>query len=115
MITNRELLSKLTPDEMPTEEFRDMAILIGVENTLKILHKFEGRPIYFPKFYQRNFVNKWVSFKFNGSNTKELAKDLDVSITTIRDAAAAKSVAGPWKAPKPLKPTDQLNLLSEES
>jgi Mor family transcriptional regulator len=111
-VINRELLAGLTPDEMPTEEIQHMARLIGVENTLKLLNAFSGQSLYIPKYWQKNFVQKWVSRNWQGDNAKQLAKELDVSEKTVRRAADKKAVSGPWKNQRKSGPSDQLNLLS---
>lgn len=111
---SREILAQLTIDEMPSDEIKDIALLVGVENAFKILHKFRGRSIYFPTYWQRNIVQKWVSHKYNGENTKTLAKELDVSETTIRQAAAKKRVKTPFDKPPRLNGSSQLNLFDKK-
>lgn len=112
---NRELLSQLTLEEMPSDDLKDIAMLVGVENAFKILHKFRGRSVYFPSYWQRNIVQKFVSHKYNGENTKELAKELDVSETTIRQAAARKRVDGPFAKPQRGERIGQLNLFDRKA
>jgi Mor family transcriptional regulator len=111
----RDLLTHLTIDEMPSNELKDIALLVGVENAFKILHKFRGRSIYFPTYWQRNVVQKWVSAKYNGANVKDLAKELEVSETTIRQAAAKKRVKGPFdETAKPKSTIKQIDLFEKK-
>lgn len=107
---DRQILASLTPDEMPTDQLKLVAQMVGVENVIKLMLKFRGQYLHFPSFWQANIVQKWVSHKYPEHDVNQLATDLDVSEQTIRRAISKKKVRGPWKAPKKTVP-EQLNLL----
>lgn len=77
------------PEHFPQGIFQDMANLIGVENTLTLMHEFEGENIYIRKikdyflpFWHTKLRNKWRKH-----NIKELAHEFDVSEPTVRQIA----------------------------
>lgn len=75
-----------SPEDFP-EGFQEMAELIGVENALKVWSLFEGQPVYFFKF-KEGFSPIWhalVRKKWKKHNIKELAKEFDVTLQTIRN------------------------------
>lgn len=111
MAMSQEVLAALTPDEMPSEDLKLVAQMIGVENTLKLIRKFRTHYIHFPDFWQANIVQKWVSYKYPEHDVERLAYDLDVSKKTVWRAIANKRVRGPWKKPPPPPPPEQLTLL----
>ncbi|GEN36124.1 hypothetical protein ADA01nite_35840 [Aneurinibacillus danicus] len=43
-----EFMGEMTPDDLP-EPYNQMAKLIGIENTVKIINNFGGFKIYFPR------------------------------------------------------------------
>jgi len=91
---SREVWSCITVDDFPDEDIRQVARIIGVENTIRILQLYGGQSLYLPRFWvMRAVVQKWVSLHFNGSNSKQLARDLGVSERTVYRAINKPRVA----------------------
>ncbi len=74
------------PEHFPDGIFQDMAHLIGVENTLTLMHEFEGETIYIRKI-KESFVTFWhglLKSQWRKHNIKALAHEYDVSEPTVR-------------------------------
>ncbi len=74
------------PEHFPDGIFQRMASLIGVENTLTLMHEFEGENIYIRKIKDA-FIPFWHSLlkrKWRKFNIKNLAHEFDVSEPTVR-------------------------------
>lgn len=80
-------VEKITdPEHFPEGIFRRMAHLIGVENTLTIMHEFEGETIYMRRIREA-FVDLWhglVRDKYRKHNIVELAHQYEISVPTVR-------------------------------
>lgn len=73
-------------EHFPDGIFRRMADLIGVQNTLALMHEFEGETIYIRKIKDA-FVDFWhglLKGEWKKHNINELAHKYDVSAPTVR-------------------------------
>lgn len=107
----REVESYIRPEDLPSEDLKDLALLCGMEVAIKLLKHFEGRNVYFPLNWTKEFRKKWVSQHWNGENSKELGAQLNVSFSTIyRLVNGPKFRGGPLVSRRPANP-EQLDLL----
>lgn len=111
---SRDVEASLRIEHLPTEDLKDMAVLIGMDAVIKLLKKFEGRSVYFPKNWTKEFRRNWVSQHWNGENAHELGKDLGVSTTTIYRVVNDKRVNGPLITPRARADVKQTSLFGRE-
>jgi len=69
-----EFIGEMTPDDLP-DPYNQMAELIGIENTVKIINNFGGLKIYFPKgeLVIKRLRNGRIFKEYNGRNLRQLA------------------------------------------
>ncbi|ARD64991.1 Mor transcription activator family protein [Eubacterium limosum] len=81
-----DLMDKLVLEDL-TEEQRQMAELIGLENYKKLVHVFGGSSVYIFKESTliKTLRDKEIKDKFNGRNITELAKMYDLSTKQVRN------------------------------
>lgn len=76
-------------DLMPL--YKEMAEIIGVEQTWKIYKHFKGQQVLFPqRIYNLEFVKKYVREHYNGKNAGELGRKFGYSERRIRQFLAKK-------------------------
>ena len=68
------------------EQFTNIAIKIGIENTKELFKEFGGTSVYFPTIKKVNKLarDREIVSSFNGFNTKELALKYDMSENNIK-------------------------------
>lgn len=78
------ILEKLTIEDLQ-EQHKEYALIIGVENIVKLSEFFGGSSFYIPKKQElvKNKVFKAISEEFDGSNIKELCRKYDVAESTV--------------------------------
>lgn len=65
--------------------YRELADIIGIENTMKLHAEFKGQQISFPvKLHNKQYIHNEIKNEFNGANLKQLAAKYDYSERTIR-------------------------------
>ena len=65
--------------------YKEMAILIGLDNAHKIYEYFSGQQITFPvKWYSPEYVAEMVLKRYDGRNLKYLAKEYNYSERWLR-------------------------------
>lgn len=65
--------------------YSEIARLIGVEEARKIFEELKGQTISFNQhFYNAQYVKRYIKEKYDGSNIKELAKELGYTERRIR-------------------------------
>lgn len=70
-------------DLVPT--YKEMAELIGLENTYKIYEHYKGQQLNLPqRIYSIEYVEKYVKENYNGVNLGEFAKKFNYSERRIR-------------------------------
>lgn len=92
MQKEREILSRLTAEDFPTEELKAVASIAGVEATFKLLQMFAGQSIYFPKHWSKNFAPKFISEVWDGDNSRDICKTLGISRTKLFELLNDKAV-----------------------
>lgn len=67
------------------EQHKEYALVIGIDNLIKLSENFGGTQIYIPKKEELIKLKKYkaISEEFNGYNIKELTKKYDVSESTV--------------------------------
>lgn len=72
------------------EEWQQIALIIGLGNTRKLLMEFSGCTIYVPKRddIERERRNRRIRAEFNGYNFRTLARKYDLTEVTIRTIVA---------------------------
>ncbi|MFV0401693.1 MAG: Mor transcription activator family protein [Oscillospiraceae bacterium] len=71
--------------DMLSENQREIAEIVGMENYLKLVKRFGGNTIYIQKYTDllRPVRDSEIVSKFNGYNQEELAREYDLSVRTI--------------------------------
>lgn len=101
---SHEMISVLTPEDMPTDALALLARTCGMEMTMKIAHNFEGQSIYFGKYLWKNCLAKLVhKMLHEGRTQKEICKTLHITRQTYFRAMNMKAP----KVTTRLKPTAQ--------
>ena len=67
-------------------EIREIALLIGLKSTLKLVTEYGGESVYLPKYdaVTKAVRNRAILEEFNGSNIKELAMKFNLTARYIR-------------------------------
>lgn len=84
-----EWMNEIDSTDLP-QPYRDLAYLIGMENTLKVADKFSGTAIYFPKLdaVLRKVRDGKIKEEFRGDNYKELARKYGLTEVWVRQILA---------------------------
>ncbi len=85
------LLDNLTVDDLD-EEQRELAECIGIEAYKKLVRNYAGSPVRvrMPKTITKPLRDDEIRDKFNGSNYRELAREYDLSESSIRQIVRPK-------------------------
>lgn len=80
------MLSKLTIEDLPASQ-QDIAIVIGIENYIKLVRLISGNSVYICKEDEivRCVRNAEIKRKFNGYNRAELAREYNLTTRTVRN------------------------------
>ena len=83
---NDELLKNLDISDV-SETYRPVAILIGLDNFLKLCRYAMGTELYFPmqKSILRNTRNRLIIREYNGHNLAELSQKYNLTAKHIRN------------------------------
>lgn len=66
--------------------YKEIAEVIGVDETIKIFEHFRGQQMTFPqRIYSIEYVEKYVRDNYDGTNIRELARKFNYSERRIRD------------------------------
>ncbi len=66
--------------------YKEIAEVIGVDETIKIFEHFRGQQMTFPqRIYSIEYVEKYVKDNYDGTNIRELARKFNYSERRIRD------------------------------
>ena len=72
--------------------YRELADIIGIENTMKLHAEFKGQQISFPvKLHNKQYVHEEIKNEFNGANLKQLAVKYGYSERTVRRIVQKKN------------------------
>lgn len=71
--------------ELLSEEHRELAEIIGIDNLFKLSKQFGGTVIYIPREnrLKKNTIRRQVVEEFNGTNSKQLSKKYGISYSTV--------------------------------
>ncbi|MBI5410155.1 MAG: DNA-binding protein [Nitrospirae bacterium] len=88
---NAEWLKEITADDLP-DSYREMAKIIGVNNTIALALHYGGLPYYFQKVDSllQKIRDDKIRQEFNGDNYKALARKYDLSEMHIRRIISGK-------------------------
>lgn len=65
--------------------YKEIAEIIGIENTIEVYKYYQGLQINFPKrLLSIDFIMEQVNREYNGSNIKEIAREYGYSERWIR-------------------------------
>ena len=66
--------------------YAEMSDLVGYENAIKIFERYKGQQINFPvRLYDKAAVKEVIKEKYNGENTKELARQFNYSERWVKE------------------------------
>lgn len=72
--------------------YRELADIIGMENTIKLYDEFKGQQVSFPvKLHNKQYVHEEIKNEFNGANLKQLAVKYGYSERTVRRIVQKKN------------------------
>lgn len=79
-----KILQLLSPEDMPNEDLRDLAILFGVPFVITLVREYGGAHFYIPKgsIFKKQ-IELFVKNNFNGHNSRELANACGCSTRKI--------------------------------
>ncbi|WP_051967842.1 Mor transcription activator family protein [Brevibacillus thermoruber] len=82
-------MSEVTLNELSSTAL-EIAEIIGIEPTLKLIKRFGGDMLYLPKEETifRSIRDKRIKAEFNGSNYKELAQKYKITVAWVREILA---------------------------
>ncbi len=77
-------LEELDVHELP-KQYQEMAELIGLENTIKLIECFGKQPFYFPSLdkFIREKKKEYIIKHFSGNNHRELARATRYSLVWV--------------------------------
>lgn len=71
--------------------YKELAQVIGGENTVKLFEIYKGLQVTFPKrIYAKEYVQERVKVEFNGQNLKELCRKYGYSERWLRKMISGK-------------------------
>ena len=81
-----EWLTAIKIEELP-KQYREMAEIIGVENTIRLAEYFGKTPVYFPSIDPviREKKKQYIIENFRGDNHYELARATEYSLVWVYD------------------------------
>jgi Mor family transcriptional regulator len=91
-----KIAAEISIEELP-ESYQAVAEIIGKDSTLKLAHHLGGAAFYYRKIdamllYKRDEL---IRQEFNGINTRELARDYDLSERQVRNILQSKPLIQP--------------------
>lgn len=89
-------IDELAADDLP-EPYRQIAQLVGVQNTVRLADSFGGTHLYLPKVESalRALRDRKIREEFNGYNHKELAKKYVLTEKWVREIVSSLEVRDP--------------------
>lgn len=70
-------------EDLPAQ-LQQVADIIGLDKTLDLAEAFRGVSIFFPMYWHVNYARRVIQEKWDGTNTRDLARELSVSDTFVR-------------------------------
>jgi Mor family transcriptional regulator len=100
----------ITLEDMPNNDLKLVAEHCGIAVAITLIENMGGLSIYIPgeTFSFRKPMKRYIAKTWDGKNTKELARELGVSLKMIYKILQESSADGKLKNP------NQLNLLDHE-
>lgn len=69
-----------------TSVYKEIAEVVGVDNTFRIYEHFRGQQLSFPtRIYSTDYVEGYVKLNYDGTNLGAFAKKFNYSERRIRD------------------------------
>jgi Mor family transcriptional regulator len=78
---HRDLFEMFADDDLPNDDMRLIADLLGLEAAFLMILKLGGIQLIVPKSGLKKLAKKYIKAKFDGSNVKSLAIKCGVSTT----------------------------------
>lgn len=102
------MASSMTPADMPSDTLRWVAKTVGVEAAVALALELSGIPIYIPKADVTALKRRHVLRAYDGTNARELARQLGLAERTVRQwtQAHAPTEAAPSQLSLPLSDPD---------
>lgn len=90
IIKKRRRINMESGDLVPT--YREIAEIIGVDNTLLLYNHFRGQQISLPqRIFSIEYVERYINEHYDGKNIKVFAKEFNYSERRIRQLLNKKS------------------------
>ena len=74
---------KLDIDDLPTQDLKDLAEIVGINKVKEIMIRMRGTRLNIPKSYGKVFHLKYIREHFNGNNHLSIARDLGISRASV--------------------------------
>ena len=83
-------------EDLKNQTAREMAEIIGVENTMKLIIVYSSSTFYMPKMdsIYRVVRDRRINAEYNGRNVRELAIKYDVSENWVRRIVEPRGIKG---------------------
>lgn len=78
-----EILAELRIEDLPNDELRDLAEIIGLEATVRMMCHWAGMQVRVPVTGLRNVQKKYVQAVYDGSNIGRIAQRLGITYRTV--------------------------------
>jgi Mor family transcriptional regulator len=75
----KPLLDEFTPADLPNEDMKLLASVMGFAQTVFLMKEFAGMQFFIPKRWMNKILGRLVKRDFNGSNAKILARKFNIS------------------------------------
>lgn len=78
-------MNEVKPEQL-ADIYREMASIIGIENTLLFYASFKGQQISFPsRLFSKEYIRSCISKEYDGTNIRYLSKEYGYSERWIRE------------------------------
>lgn len=83
-------MNDVKPEQL-ADVYKEMASIIGIENTLLFYASFKGQQISFPsRLFSKEYIRSCILKEYNGSNIRYLSKEYGYSERWIREIISNK-------------------------
>lgn len=74
--------------ETLNDVYREIAELVGMDNMSKLYEFYRGQQVSFPtRLYRKEFLREVIEKKYDGTNAKEISRELGYSERWIKEVA----------------------------
>lgn len=86
-----QIIDEISVDDLPNKDLRELAEIIGIEPTVRMMCHWAGLQVWVPMSGLRTVQQRYVQRYFDGTNAGQLARRLGVTQRTIERYAQTKT------------------------